>query len=153
MRCSAQRQRSGAPLIRDPGCFRRSQETGVPGLQRTTSRCALRAALRPGHELLRPAFHWVNFISELLQITNRTAFRAVPNYPRANYSFGSGRFDLAADGTFTSASPSSTISSPTLQMQVSRARWRSGKRLNWRHSSSIVSMNTLGSAQNSRMSL
>jgi hypothetical protein len=30
------------------------------------------------------------------------------------------------DGTFTNASPSSTISSATLQVQVSRARWRSG---------------------------
>ena len=39
---------------------------------------------------------------------------------------GSGRFDFAADGTFTSASPSSTISSATVQVQVSRARWRSG---------------------------
>ena len=39
---------------------------------------------------------------------------------------GSGRFDLAADGTFTQASPSSTISSPTVQLQASRARWRSG---------------------------
>ena len=34
---------------------------------------------------------------------------------------GNGRFDLVAEGTFTSASPSSTISSPTLQVQVSCA--------------------------------
>src|SRR5262249_21146035 len=39
---------------------------------------------------------------------------------------GSGRFDLAAEGTFTKASPSSTISWPTLHVQVSRARCRSG---------------------------
>jgi hypothetical protein len=39
---------------------------------------------------------------------------------------GNGRFDLAVEGTFTSASPSSTISFSTLQTQVSRARWRSG---------------------------
>src|SRR5262245_48860088 len=42
------------------------------------------------------------------------------------YNRGSGRLDFAADGTFTKASPSSTTSSATLQMQVSRARWRSG---------------------------
>jgi hypothetical protein len=46
---------------------------------------------------------------------------ALPTHTR-----GSGRLDLAADGTFTHASPSSTISSPTLQLQASRARWRSG---------------------------
>ena len=44
----------------------------------------------------------------------------------SRHNFGNGRFDLTAEGTFTSASPSSTISSATLQMQVSRARWRSG---------------------------
>ena len=33
---------------------------------------------------------------------------------------------LRVDGTFTSASPSSTTSSATVQVQVSRARWRSG---------------------------
>ena len=42
------------------------------------------------------------------------------------HSRGSGRLDLAADGTFTQASPSRTISSATLQLQASRARWRSG---------------------------
>src|SRR5260370_22365024 len=42
------------------------------------------------------------------------------------HSRGSGRFDLAADGTFTQASPSSTISSATVQLHASRARWRSG---------------------------
>ena len=44
---------------------------------------------------------------------------------RLDHTLGNGRLDLAADGTFTSASPSSTISSATRQVQVSRARWRS----------------------------
>ena len=39
---------------------------------------------------------------------------------------GSGRFDLAVDGTFTRASPSSTTSPATVQVQVSRARRRPG---------------------------
>ncbi len=34
------------------------------------------------------------------------------------YSRGSGRFDFAADGTFTSASPSSTTSSPTRHVEM-----------------------------------
>src|SRR5581483_5237210 len=41
------------------------------------------------------------------------------------HNFGTGRAALD-DGTFTSASPSSTVSSPTLQVQVSRARNFSG---------------------------
>src|SRR5258707_6390380 len=45
---------------------------------------------------------------------------------RPPHSRGSGRLDLAADGTFTQASPSSTISSATVQLHASRARWRSG---------------------------
>src|SRR6516165_1512534 len=47
-----------------------------------------------------------------------------PDLPTHNR--GSGRFDLAADGTFTQASPSSTISSATMQLHASRARCRSG---------------------------
>src|SRR4051794_40492851 len=46
--CSAKRLRSGALLIRDPGCFY-SQRTGVPGLQRTIR--FAHAAQRPGNRI------------------------------------------------------------------------------------------------------
>src|SRR2546425_4304736 len=41
--------------------------------------------------------------------------------------FGAGRRGSDRDGTFTSASPSSTISFATMQVQLKRARCRSGR--------------------------
>jgi hypothetical protein len=97
-----------------------------------------------------------------------------PAASSGSYNRGSGRFDFAVDGTFTSASPSSTTWSATLQMKpralafgnelrhrtvtstaspiLTGARKLSDCEVLGSHSASIVSMNTFGSAQNSRVS-